>query len=224
MHALIVEDEQPIREVIAAYMQRAGWEVEEAADGALAWQQFQKLKFDLAILDINVPGVDGIQLCKRIRAVSSIPILMVTARVEEMDEIIGLEVGADDYVKKPFSPSILMARVQALWRRNGEHQLEFDGLKLDPSRMEVTVNGEKVNLTTTQFNILYELARQPGRVFTREQILNRAYTDPLEHDVLERTVDAHIKSIRKMIEPDPASPQWVITVIGKGYKFSDTTS
>jgi DNA-binding response OmpR family regulator len=224
MHALIVEDEQPIREVIAAYMQRAGWEVEAVADGALAWQAFQKQKFDLAILDINVPGVDGIQLCKRIRAVSAIPILMVTARVEEMDEIIGLEVGADDYVKKPFSPSILMARVQALWRRSGEHLLEFDGIKLDPSRMEVTVNGEKVNLTTTQFNILYELARQPGRVFTREQILNRAYTDPLEHDVLERTVDAHIKSIRKMIEPDPANPQWILTVIGKGYKFNDQSS
>jgi DNA-binding response OmpR family regulator len=146
---------------------------------------------------------------------------MVTARVEELDELVGLDVGADDYIKKPFSPRVLIARIQARLRQRGKKPIQHDGLALHPDRMEVVNHGEKVHLTVTQFNILYTLAHDPGRVFTRDEILEYAYDQALPPDVMDRTVDAHIKSIRKAIEVDARHPQRILTVIGKGYKFND---
>jgi DNA-binding response OmpR family regulator len=221
MQILIVEDESTIREVEKAYLERAGYSVLEAEDGEKALDLFSHNKVDLVLLDLNLPKVDGINVCKQIRALSGVPIIMVTARVEEMDELIGLEIGADDYIKKPFSPSVLVARVQALLRRIGEAALKIGDLEIDPEKMTVTRSGKLINLTTTQFNILYTLARTPGKVFTRDQIMEHAYNDPVERDVLDRTIDVHIKSIRKLLETDPKNPKYILTMIGKGYKFNE---
>jgi two-component system alkaline phosphatase synthesis response regulator PhoP len=151
---------------------------------------------------------------------------MVTARVEEIDEIIGLEVGADDYIKKPFSPAVFVARVKTLLKRFSDEdpKIEIGDLEIDPEKMTVAKAGKKLKLTTTQFNILYTLASKPGKVFTRDEILDRAYDSSLPPDVLDRTVDAHIKAIRKLIEKDTKSPEFLLTVIGKGYKFNDDVS
>ncbi|MDQ6985983.1 MAG: response regulator transcription factor [Candidatus Dojkabacteria bacterium] len=221
MKILVVEDESTIREVEKAYLKRAGYIVVEAADGEEAISLFKKDKFDLIVLDLNLPKVDGVEVCKKIRESSKVPIIMVTARVEEIDEIIGLEIGADDYLKKPFSPNVLVARVQSLLRRLGSETIEIDDINIDAEKMRVQVNSEEVELTTTQFNILYLLAKNPGKVFTREEILNKAYDDILPNDVLDRTVDAHIKSIRKVIEVDTKNPKYILTVIGRGYKFTE---
>src|SRR5690606_25480362 len=221
MKILLIEDEDTIREVEKAYLTRAGYDVIEAVDGNKAIEEFKKNKVDLIVLDLNLPGKDGIEICKEIRKNSQVPIIMVTARVEEIDEIIGLEIGADDYLKKPFSPNILVARVQALLRRTGDDTVSFNGITIDPSRMVIIKDGEKINLTTTQFNILYTLAKNPGKVFTREDILEKSYSDSISRDILDRTVDAHIKSIRKAIEDDPKDPKYILTVIGRGYKFND---
>jgi len=221
MKILLIEDEDTIREVEKAYLTRAGYDVIEAVDGIKAIEEFKKNKVDLIVLDLNLPGKDGIEICKEIRKNSQVPIIMVTARVEEIDEIIGLEIGADDYLKKPFFPNILVARVQALLRRTGDDSVSFNGITIDPSRMVIIKDGEKINLTTTQFNILYTLAKNPGKVFTREDILEKSYSDSISRDILDRTVDAHIKSIRKAIEDDPKDPKYILTVIGRGYKFND---
>lgn len=221
MKVLVVEDEQSIREVVSAYLKQAGFNVVEASDGEEALACFKANDIDLIILDINLPKINGLDVCKIVRESSSVPIIMVTARVEEIDELIGLEYGADDYVKKPFSPTVLVARVKALLRRHGDEVVEYNGLSIDPEKMQVKKNELTVNLTTTQFNILYILARSPGKVFSRDEILDRAYNDSIPPDVLDRTIDAHIKSIRKQIEDDTKNPKYILTVIGKGYKFND---
>ncbi len=221
MKVLIIEDEDTIREVEKAYLTRAGFSVVEAIDGDDALQKFRSEKLDLVLLDLNLPKKDGIQVCKEIREKSNLPIIMVTARVEEIDEIVGLEIGADDYIKKPFSPSVLVARVQTLLRRMGSEIIEIENIVINPEKMIVTKNGKEIKLTTTQFNILYTLAKRPGKVFTRNEILDKAYDETLPNDVLDRTVDAHIKSIRKVLEKNPKKPELVLTVIGKGYKFKD---
>lgn len=221
MKILIVEDEDSIREVEKAYLQRSGYSVVEAEDGDVALTKFSLEKFDLVVLDLNLPHKDGIEVCKEIRKISKVPVLMVTARVEEIDEIIGLEIGADDYLKKPFSPNILVARVQALLRRTGDQLIEIEKIKINPEKMNIEVNGIKIDLTTTQFNILHLLASSPGKVFTRDQIIERSNGETIPKDVLDRTVDAHIKSIRKLIEQDTKKPKYIQTVIGRGYKFND---
>jgi len=221
MNILIVEDEQSIREMMRVYLEKAGYTVFEAGDGQAAWSIFTAQPLDLVLLDLNLPKQDGVSLCLQIRTVSQVPIIMVTARVEELDELVGLDVGADDYIKKPFSPRVLIARIQARLRQRAKKSLVRDGLELYPERMEVINHGEKVYLTVTQFNILYTLAHDPGRVFTRDEILEYAYDQALPPDVMDRTVDAHIKSIRKVIETDAKHPQRILTVIGKGYKFND---
>ncbi len=221
MKILIVEDESTIREVETAYLKQAGFVVHEALDGEQALSIFNKEKIDLVVLDINLPKKNGLEVCKEIRKTSQVPIIMVTARVEEIDEIIGLETGADDYLKKPFSPSVLVARVRALTRRVEDGVLQIGGLKIDPEKMVVIKKEEKILLTTTQFNILYTLAKNKGRVYTRDEILDRAYDSYLPPDVLDRTIDAHIKGIRKKIEDDTKVPRYILTVVGKGYKFND---
>ena len=221
MTILIVEDEESIREVQKAYLSRSGYTILEAEDGEEALSIFKKNKLDLVLLDLNLPIKNGIDVCKIIRLSSNVPIIMVTAKVEEIDEIVGLEIGADDYIKKPFSPSVLVARVNTLLRRVGDTKIQIKDLIIDPAKMVVEKNDNKIEMTTTQFNILYTLAKNPGRVFTREDILERSYNDTLSRDILDRTIDAHIKSIRKHIELDPKDPKYIITVIGKGYKFND---
>jgi DNA-binding response OmpR family regulator len=221
MRILIVEDEEPIREVMQAYLTQKGYEVVEAIDGPTAREKFEQIRFDLVVLDLNLPGMDGIEICRKIREYSQVPVIMVTARVEEIDEILGLEIGADDYLKKPFSPKILTARVEALLRRTSNGKIERGELIINPPQMSVEKQGQKINLTVTQFNILNLLAQSPGRVFTREEILNHAYDDALPRDVFDRTVDAHVKSIRKLIENDTKKPSFIVTVMGKGYKFNE---
>ncbi|MBN1915447.1 response regulator transcription factor [Candidatus Dojkabacteria bacterium] len=221
MKILIVEDEDAIREVEKAYLARTGYKIVEAKSGQEAMIKFRKSKFDLIILDLNLPGKEGIAVCREIRQISTVPIIMVTARVEEIDEIIGLEIGADDYIKKPFSPGILVARVNSHLRKAKRYSIKINGLVIDPEKMIVVKNNKIITLTTTQFNILYTLATHPGKVYTRDEILNHAYDKSLPPDILDRTVDAHVKSIRKAIEADPANPEYILTVIGKGYKFHE---
>ncbi|HLD04009.1 MAG TPA: response regulator transcription factor [Candidatus Dojkabacteria bacterium] len=221
MKILIVEDEDAIREVEKTYLLRAGYDCVTAVNGKSALDKFYKQKFDLVLLDINLPIIDGIEVCRRIRNNSRVPVIMVTARVEEMDEIIGLEIGADDYIKKPFSPNILVARINTHLRNAKKVFLKFNGFVIDPEKMLVKKNKKDIELTTTQFNIFYTLTSNPGKVFTRDEILNQAYDEAIPPDILDRTVDAHIKSIRRAIENDSANPVYILTVIGKGYKFND---
>ncbi len=221
MKILIVEDEDTIREVEKAYLQREDYEIVEAQDGEKALELLRSEKFDLVVLDLNLPKVDGITVCKSLRRFSNIPVIMVTARVEEIDEIIGLEIGADDYIKKPFSPSILVARVQNLLRRIASKSIKIADLEIDPDKMKVIKGKKEIELTTTQFNILYTLANAPGKVFTREEIMDKSYEDFLARDILDRTIDAHIKALRKAVESEPKNPHYILTVIGKGYKFSE---
>lgn len=217
---LIVEDEASIREVEKAYLERAGYKVEEASDGAEAIEKFKLNGYSLVILDLNLPKVDGVEVCREIRKTSRVPIIMLTARVEEFDEIIGLEIGADDYIKKPFSPNILVARVNSILRRfKDESEIQVGEIIINPERMEVKKGDQLLTLTTTQFNILFLLASHPGRVYTREQILEHLYLDLDSRYTMERTIDAHVKSIRKLLEDDPKTPKYVVTMIGKGYKF-----
>lgn len=220
MEILIAEDEAAIREVEAAYLHKAGYQTAEVVNGQEALDNFQKRGADLVLIDINMPVLDGLELCRRIRGVSTVPILIVTAKDGDDDELEGLAAGADDYIRKPFNPSVLVARVNALLRRNGSKRLVYGDLVIDPTQLTVLQKGEAVKLTATQFNILVALASQPNTVLTRDQLIGRVYADPAGHDIYDRTIDAHIKSIRKAIEADANAPQLIQTVIGQGYKFN----
>lgn len=223
MEILITEDEAAIREVEVAYLNKAGYHTTEAVNGQVALDAFQKRGADLILVDINIPLLDGLELCRRIRRVSTVPILVVTAKDGDGDEVEGLTAGADDYIKKPFNPNVLVARVDALLRRNGSKRLVYGDLVIDPSQLAVVKKGVPVKLTTTQFNILLALASQPNTVMTRDQLIERAYVDPAGHDIYDRTIDAHIKSIRKAIEHDTNAPQLIQTMIGQGYKFNPSS-
>jgi len=219
MKILLVEDEQAIREVEKAYLEREGYDVVEVENGAEAMEVFFRDHFGLVVLDLNLPGINGIEVCRKIREASTLPIIMVTARVEEIDELLGLEIGADDYIKKPFSPAVLVARVNTLVRRIGNGEIRAGDLVINPEHMTVVRNEIHIPLTTTQFNILYLLARERGKVFTREMLLDRAYDSDFVKDIFDRTIDAHIKAIRKALGDNPLQPRYIETVIGKGYKF-----
>lgn len=217
MRVLLVEDEPVIREAEAAYIRRAGYEAVEASDGQTALALFNLGGLDLAIIDINLPMQDGLSVCRYIRGRSMLPIIIVTAKDGDDDELKGLEAGADDYIKKPFNPNILIARMQNLLKRHGHGQVVVGDICIDPATMTVTKRGERVGMTVTQFNILQALASHPGVVLTRSQLLDAVYDDPAGHDIYDRTIDAHIKSIRKLIEDDPTEPRLIQTVIGRGY-------
>lgn len=220
MTILVIEDEASIREFEVTYLRDAGYKTIEAADGQMAIELFGEHKPDLAIIDINLPKISGLDVCKAIRTASAIPILIVTARDSDDNEIVGLTMGADDYIKKPFNPNVLVARVQALLRRNeATKQLHFKGLVIDPETMSVTRDGESITLTTTRFNLLLALASHPRAVLSRTQLVDQIYSDPSSHFVYDRTIDAHIKSLRQSIEPDPKHPQFIETVFGSGYRF-----
>ena len=220
MKVLVIEDEAQIREFEVTYLRDAGYDTIEAADGQAALELFEQSRPDLAIVDINLPKMSGLDVCKAIRVTSAIPILVVTAKGSDEDEIAGLSMGADDYIKKPFNPNILVARVRALLRRHGgAKQLRFRGLTIDPETMSVTRDGESVALTTTRFNLLLALASHPKVVLSRTQLVEQIYSDPSSHFVYDRTIDAHIKALRQAIERDPKNPQFIETVFGSGYRF-----
>jgi two-component system alkaline phosphatase synthesis response regulator PhoP len=220
---LVVDDEQQLVKVLRGYLEKAGYAVVTAYDGLEALTVMQKEKPDFAILDLNLPGMDGLDVCKTIRRDSDIPILMLTARVEETDKLIGLELGADDYVVKPFSPREVVARVRTILRRvstatgtKGE-VIRIGDLFIDLDKHTVQVGEKSVELTRTEFDILVTLARQPRRVFSRLQIMEQAQGQAFEG--YERTIDAHIKNLRIKIEPNPKQPTYIQTVFGVGYKL-----
>lgn len=221
MNILIVEDENSIREIESAYLKKAGFNIYEAETGTKALSIFERTNIDLIILDINIPEIDGITVCRRIRAKSNVPIIMVTARIEDQDELIGLDCGADDYIKKPFNPSILVARTKALLKRLNSNLLSNDYLSINEEKQQVRVKDILIDLTTTEFNILVALFKNPGKVFDRENIIIKAYNDFGSSDILDRTVDVHIKNIRKKLKVEDGLPEFILTVIGKGYKFND---
>src|SRR6266542_109808 len=222
---LIVEDENSIAEVVSLYLKRAGYSVQIAADGKQAMNSFEKRKPDLVILDLMLPEVDGLSLTRWLRDRSNVPIIMLTARREEIDRIAGLEMGADDYIVKPFSPQELVSRVRAVMRRLGREQaeaesersLDFDGLTIDSLGRVVTVKDSPIELTAKEFDMLYLLARHPKQVFTREQLLERIWGGALYID--PGTVTVHVRRLREKIESDPSNPTRLLTVWGVGYKF-----
>ncbi|MBI2909332.1 MAG: response regulator transcription factor [Chloroflexi bacterium] len=221
---LVVEDEEPIAEVVRSYLEREGFQVAVAADGLAALDQARKLQPDLIILDIMLPGMDGLEVLRRLRQESQVYVLMLTARSEEVDKIVGLSVGADDYVTKPFSPRELVARVKAILRRgrgaeSKEQALSFRHVRIDPVRRQAWVNGATVSLTQLEFDLLNALASYPGMVFSRERLLERVWGYDFYGD--DRVVDVHIGILRKKLGDDSASPRLIKTVRGVGYKFED---
>jgi DNA-binding response OmpR family regulator len=221
---LVVEDEPSIAEVVSLYLRRAGYQVQSLADGLAALNALEKRIPDLVVMDLMLPGVDGLSLTRWLRDRSEVPIIMLTSRREEIDRISGLEMGADDYVVKPFSPQELVSRVRAVLRRSGgekaseaERPVEAGGLRIDPLSRTVTLNNNNIELTAKEFDMLYLLARHPNQVFSRDQLLERIwgtseYIDP-------GTVTVHMRRIREKIESDPSNPGLLVTVWGVGYKF-----
>jgi DNA-binding response OmpR family regulator len=224
---LVVEDEMKIARLVRDYLVHAGFEVVVAGDGESAIASARGRKPDLVILDLGLPGSDGIEVTRELRRSSNVPIVMLTARGEEADRIVGLEIGADDYVVKPFSPKELVARVRAVLRRTasatpgagGPEVLRVSDVEVDISRMRVRVGGRGVDLTPTEFQLLATFAREPGRVFTRGQLLDAVHGVAFES--YERAIDAHVKNIRRKIEPVPGRPRYLLTVHGVGYRLAD---
>lgn len=222
---LVVDDESKIVEVVKSYLEREGYMVSEAYDGKQAMEMFEKVNPSLIILDLMLPDIPGEEVCRRIRMKSTVPIIMLTAKVEEEHILKGFDIGADDYVTKPFSPRQLMARVGALLRRiSGEHLplsgvLSFNGddLVVDFVGYKVKKAGREVNLTPTEFKILFAMCKHPSKAFTREELINLIGNDDL--DVYDRTIDSHIKNLRQKIEDDTKNPVYILTVHGIGYRF-----
>ncbi len=220
---LIVDDEPKIVQLVRDYLERAGFAVSTARDGNEALMRARQERPDLIVLDLGLPELDGLEVTRRLRRDSGVPIIMLTARHEETDKVVGLELGADDYVTKPFSPRELEARVRAVLRRQAAGAdpdvLRAGDLTLDIPRLRTEVSGRPVELTGTEFQLLAALARQPGRVFTRAQLLDAIHG--VAFDSYERAIDAHVKNIRRKIEPDPRTPRYLLTVYGVGYRLTD---
>jgi two-component system, OmpR family, alkaline phosphatase synthesis response regulator PhoP len=220
---LVVDDEPKIVQLVRDYLERAGFAVSTARDGNEALMRAHSERPDLIVLDLGLPGLDGLEVTRRLRRDSGVPIIMLTARHEETDKVVGLELGADDYITKPFSPRELEARVRAMLRRQtrdtGAEVLHAGDLTLDLPRLRTAVAGHPVELTATEFQLLAALARQPGRVFTRAQLLDAIHG--VAFDSYERAIDAHVKNIRRKIEPDPRAPRYLLTVYGVGYRLAD---
>jgi DNA-binding response OmpR family regulator len=219
---LIIEDEPELVKVLRTYLEQAGFNVLASGRGDHGLSTWEHRKPDLVILDLNLPGMDGLDVAREIRRKSATPIIMLTARVEEADELIGLELGADDYIPKPFSPRVVVARVRALLRRTETsiptRVLRTADLEIDLEGHTVTRGGTILELTPTEFNLLATLAGQPGRAYSRLQLLEASQGSAYEG--YERTIDAHIKNLRAKIEPDPKNPHYIETVFGIGYRFT----
>jgi DNA-binding response OmpR family regulator len=223
---LLVDDEESIRKVLTFPLERDGFSVVQAADGEEALERFDEHAPDLVVLDIMLPKLDGLEVCKRLRATSSVPIIMLTARDDELDKVIGLELGADDYITKPFSIREFRSRVRALLRRAkatptpaADERIESAGLVIDVPRRLVEVRGEPVQLTYVEFELLRALASQPGRVFSRRMLLEALWRSADYRD--PRTIDVHVRHLREKLEAEPRSPEYILTVRGVGYRFRD---
>jgi DNA-binding response OmpR family regulator len=224
---LLVDDEQSVQKLLAYPLRKEGYEVVPAMDGEEALERCRGQSFDLVVLDVMLPKLDGFDVCRQIRAQSSVPIIMLTAKAEEFDKVLGLELGADDYITKPFSMREFRSRVKAVLRRSDlmreeqhdEEPLEADDLTIDFAKRVVSIRGEPVRLTYVEFEILSILARNPGRVFSRTMILDRLWGDSSYRD--PRTIDVHIRHLREKIEKDPKEPEFLFTVRGVGYHFRD---
>jgi two-component system alkaline phosphatase synthesis response regulator PhoP len=222
---LVVDDERQIAEIARDYLRHAGYAVIIAADGVAALTMARAERPDLVVLDLALPRMDGLDVAKTLRRESAVPIIMLTARVEEVDRLRGLELGADDYITKPFSPRELVARVRAVLRRVDGMSATGDlaqlgDLTLDIARLKVTRRGTPIELTATEFQLLSTLAKQPGRVFSRAQLLDAVRG--VEVDSYERAIDAHVKNLRRKLEPDPRNPRYILTVYGIGYKAAES--
>jgi len=223
---LVVDDEPKIVKLARDYLEQSGFRVVVAEDGQMALTVARHERPDLVVLDLNLPVMDGLDVCRALRRESAVPIIMLTARVEETDRLIGLELGADDYITKPFSPRELVARVRAVLRRvqGGVHRpglirIRAGDLEIDLEGHRVTRSGEPVRLTRMEFNLLSVLAQHPGQTLTRAQLLGRLHG--VAYDGYDRSVDAHIKNLRRKLEVNPLEPRYVLTVYGVGYKFTD---
>ena len=226
---LLVDDEQSIQTLLSFPLRKDGYEVVQATDGREALARFSETAFDLVVLDVMLPRVDGLEVCRRMRARSSVPIIMLTAKAEEIDKVLGLELGADDYITKPFSMREFRSRVKAALRRAsmarrepsaGEEPLEVHELRIDPAKRAVEVRGALVQTTYVEFEILVALATSPGRVWTRDMLLTRIWGDSAYRD--PRTIDVHIRHLREKLERDAKDPEYLFTVRGVGYRFRDT--
>jgi two-component system, OmpR family, alkaline phosphatase synthesis response regulator PhoP len=221
---LVVDDEPKIVQIARDYLERAGFGVVAAGDGRSVLPMVRSAKPDLIVLDLALPGMDGLDVTRALRRESEIPIIMLTARDDEADRLVGLELGADDYIVKPFSPKELVARVRAVLRRwdgarAGTEIVRAGDLVLDVPRMQATIGDRALSLTPTEFQVLAVMARQPGRIFTRGQLLEAVHGIAVES--YERAIDSHIKNIRRKLEPDPRHPRYILAVHGIGYKFAD---
>lgn len=221
---LIIEDEQSYREAMAFILSREGYEVAQASDGTSGLTEFEANGADLVLLDLMMPGMSGTEVCRALRQRADVPIIMVTARDSETDKVGGLELGADDYVTKPFSPRELVARIHAVMRRGREEEsvpdvLESGGVRMDVERHEITVRDESVKLARKEFDLLEALIRNAGRVMTRAQLIDQVWGSDYVGDT--KTLDVHVKRLRGKIEQDPAHPVLLVTVRGLGYKFQE---
>ena len=221
---LVVDDEPRIAEICRDYLERAGFTVTTAQNGVDALRIARTKQPDLVVLDLGLPMMDGLDVTRALRKYSNVPIIMLTARVEESDKLVGLELGADDYLTKPFSPKELVARVRAVFRRSDigaarSDMIRASDVELDIPKMQARVDTRVVELTSTEFELLATMMRQPGRVFTRGQLLDAIRGEQVES--FERAIDAHVKNLRRKIEADPREPRYVLTVYGVGYKFTD---
>lgn len=223
---LIIEDERELTKVLQAYLERSNYEVLAAYDGEDGKKQWEEKNPDLVLLDLNLPGMDGLELAKEMRRTKNTPVIMTTARVDEVDRLLGLELGADDYVIKPYSPREVVARVKAVLRRVNDKTVEapikskISGLDIDPSMHQVTVKGQPVNLTPTEFDILSTLASHPGHVFTRQQLIEETQGVSIEGN--ERSVDVHIKNLRHKLRAADPETDYVKTIFGVGYRTIKT--
>ncbi|HXT71089.1 MAG TPA: response regulator transcription factor [Vicinamibacterales bacterium] len=221
---LVIDDERQIATIARDYLSRAGFTVTVASDGASGLAAARENHPDLVVLDLGLPRMDGLEVARALRRESDVPIIMLTARVDESDRLRGFEVGADDYIPKPFSPRELVARVSTVLRRarydSGRTAcFEVAGVTIDAGRLRVERDGDPVDLTATEFQLLAQLARHPGRVYTRAQLLDAVRGTEVES--FDRAIDAHVKNIRRKLEPDPHHPRYLLTVYGLGYKFAD---
>jgi DNA-binding response OmpR family regulator len=223
---LLVDDEESVQKLLAYPLERDGYRVVQARDGEEALRRFEELPVDLVVLDLMLPKLDGLEVCKRLRAASSVPIIMLTARDDELDKVLGLELGADDYITKPFSIREFRSRVRAVLRRamaprqeRTSEAIEVDGLRIDSARRSVAVDSQPVQLTYVEFELLRTLASNPGRVYTREMLLDALWGDHAYRE--PRTIDVHIRHLREKLEQDPREPRFIFTVRGVGYRFRD---
>jgi DNA-binding response OmpR family regulator len=229
---LLVDDEQSIQTLLSYPLRKEGYDVVQATDGRQALDRFEEGAFDLVVLDLMLPKVDGLEVCRQLRSRSAVPIIMLTAKSDEIDKVVGLELGADDYITKPFSLREFSSRIKAALRRaemskaaelsQDEAPLEVLDLRIDFSKRSVRVRGREVELTFVEFEILSALARAPGRVYTRDMLLARIWGDSAYRD--PRTIDVHIRHLREKIERDAKDPEYLFTVRGVGYRFRDTAS